>query len=246
MYENYDTVFSNTNKKAISVPSDKKNFYWLPSTNQMQWVQHNTYSLAYNEKHEQAAWVAFILKKEHLTQDDRKRPYFEIDEQVNTTAAHWRNYKNSGYDRGHLCPAGDRRYSLQAYNETFLTSNISPQDHDFNSGVWNRLEIQTRRWAKKYGTLFIVTAGVLHSNLPTIGSEAVSVPQFFYKIIYRKQGDKHHALAFKIPHRASNAPLGSFLTSIDELEQLTQIDFFHQFPDNEETKFESRIAKKIW
>lgn len=245
MYENHGKVFSNSASKT-TIPKAKNALNWLPSSNGMQIVHHQNYSLAYNEKHEQAGWVAYTLKKEHITNDDRKRPYFEIDDQVHTTAAHWRNYKGSGYDRGHLCPAGDRRFSLDAYNETFLTSNISPQDHDFNSGVWNRLEIQTRRWAKKYGQIQVVTAGILHHNLPTIGTEAVSIPDYFYKILYRKKGDQHMAIAFKIPHRESNKPLFSFLVSIDQLEQETGIDFFQNFADTEEAKFERSIHKTNW
>ena len=80
-----------------------------------------------------------------------------------------RNYKNSGFDRGHLCPAGDRRYSQEAHDETFLTSNISPQDHDFNAGVWNRLEQKVRYWARKYDGVFVVTGGVLNGEMETIG-----------------------------------------------------------------------------
>lgn len=97
--------------------------------------------------------MAYTLKKQHLTYDDRKRPYLIEDPMVITKSADWRNYKGSGYDRGHLCPPGDHRFSEQAYNETFYTSNISPQDRDFNAGVWNRLEMQVGRRAKGHNEL---------------------------------------------------------------------------------------------
>ncbi len=119
----------------------------------------------------------------HLTYDDRKRPYFINDPKVITGSANYKNYKKSGYDRGHLCPAGDRRYTKEAYDETFFTSNITPQRNNFNAGVWNRLEIKTRYWAKKYKRLYIVTGGILNKDLPTIGYEDVAVPKYFYKII---------------------------------------------------------------
>ena len=131
--------------------------YFIPSSTTGEIVRHNYYSLSYNEPYEQAEWVAYVLKKSHLTYDDRKRPYFIEDPKVKSKSADWRNYKRSGYDRGHLCPAGDRRFSEQAYNETFYTSNISPQDRDFNAGVWNSLEQQIRQWAKRYGDVFVVT-----------------------------------------------------------------------------------------
>ena len=109
-------------------------FYFLPTSTTGAVVEHNHYTLSYNEPYEQAEWVAYLLKKSHLTNDDRKRPYFIEDPKVKTKSADWRNYRGSGYDRGHLCPAGDRRFSEQAYNETFYTSNISPQDTYFNAG----------------------------------------------------------------------------------------------------------------
>ena len=135
------------------------NEYFLPTSTTGQIVHHEYYSLSYNETHEQAEWVAYELKNTHLSSTNFKRPYFEIDKAVKTGAAHWRNYKNSGYDRGHLCPAGDRRFSKKAYDETFLTSNISPQEHQFNAGIWNTLEQKVRYWARKYDGVFVITGG---------------------------------------------------------------------------------------
>ncbi len=137
--ENYN-IKKNTNintKKSL-----------LPKSTTGYVVHHNYYSLSYNEKHEQAEWVAYELKKEHLSYNKFKRPYFIKDKSITTKSADWKNYKKSGYDKGHLCPAGDRKFSKEAYDETFLTSNISPQNHDFNAGIWNRLEQKTRQWAK--------------------------------------------------------------------------------------------------
>jgi len=96
------------------------NEYFLPTSTTGQIIHHNGYSLSYSEPHEQAEWVAYELKKSHLSNTDFERPYFEIDKAVKTGAAHWRNYKQSGYDRGHLCPAGDRRFSKEAHDETFF------------------------------------------------------------------------------------------------------------------------------
>ena len=113
--------------------------YFLPSTSTGVIVVHDHFMLSYNEPYEQAEWVAYLLKKSHLTYDDRKRPYFIEDPKVRTKSADWRNYKGSGYDRGHLCPAGDRRFTKEAYDETFFTSNITPQKNAFNAGVWREL-----------------------------------------------------------------------------------------------------------
>ena len=131
-------------------------------------IRHKHYFLSYSEEHEQAEWAAYYLTGKTKEQHHYERPYFKQDPLVDTESAHWRNYKDSGYDKGHLVPAADMRFSEEAYNETFLTSNVSPQNSAFNAGIWNRLEQKIRYWADKYGALFIVTGGILQDNLITI------------------------------------------------------------------------------
>lgn len=225
---------------------ENTNEYFLPTSTTGQIVHHGGYSLSYSEPHEQAEWVAYELKKSHLSNTHFKRPYFEVDKAVKTKAAHWRNYKKSGYDRGHLCPAGDRKYSQTAHDETFLTSNISPQTHAFNAGVWNRLEQKTRYWASKYNGVFVVSGGVLKGNMKTIGEEQVAVPNQFYKVIIDNNSGKTKMLAFLLPHKDSNKPLYEFVVSVDKVEQLTGIDFFPELEDAKEKKLEASSSYKDW
>ncbi|RMB56762.1 DNA/RNA non-specific endonuclease [Dokdonia sinensis] len=222
------------------------NDYFLPTSTTGQIVHHNYYSLSYSEPDEQAEWVAYELKKSQLKNSDFERPYFEVDPAVKTKSAHWRNYKKSGYDRGHLCPAGDREFSKQAYEETFLTSNITPQRHDFNAGVWNRLEQKVRYWASQYDGVFVVTGGILKDKIGTIGDEKVTVPESFYKIVYDRSGDNIKMLAFLMNHVESKKPLYSFVTSVDQIEKLTGIDFFPQLEDGLEDKLEASMDYKEW
>lgn len=235
-------VFVETGKQ----PKLDTNEYFIPTSTTGQVIHHEAYSLSYSEAHEQAEWVAYELKKEHLSSSNFKRPYFEIDKAVKTGAAHWRNYKNSGYDRGHLCPAGDRNYSQFAFNETFLTSNISPQKHDFNSGVWNRLEQKVRYWASKYDGVFVVTGGVLKGQMKTIGTEHVAVPNQFYKILIDTNTGKTKMIAFLVPHEPSNKPLYEFVVSVDSIEKLTGIDFFPELEDTLENVLEASSNYKDW
>ena len=243
--------FLNENEKAEIVSEgttikNDTNEYFLPTSTTNQVIHHNGYSLSYSEPHEQAEWVAYELKKSHLSNTNHKRPYFEIDNAVKTGAADWRNYKNSGYDRGHLCPAGDRRYSKSAHDETFLTSNISPQKHDFNSGIWNKLEQKVRYWASKYDGVFVITGGVLTGKMKTIGDENVSVPNQFYKILIDNNTGKTKVIAFLMPHKESNKPLYEFVVSVDTIEKLTGIDFFPELDDAIENKLEASSSYKGW
>ena len=243
--------FLNSEEKAEIVSEgqtvkESTNEYFLPTSTTNQIIHHQNYSLSYNEAHEQAEWVAYELKTSHLSSTNRKRPYFEIDGAVKTGAAHWRNYKKSGYDKGHLCPAGDRRFTKEAHDETFLTSNITPQEHKFNAGVWNRLEQKVRYWAKKNNGVFVVTGGVLESNLKSIGDENVSVPNQFYKVILDNTNGDVKMIAFLMNHKDSNLPLYKFVVSVDEVEGLTGIDFFPELEDNIENKLEASSSYKRW
>ncbi len=222
------------------------NEYFLPTSTTGQIIHHDGYSLSYNESHEQAEWVAYELKKSHLSKTHFKRPYFEIDKAVKTKAAHWKNYKKSGYDRGHLCPAGDRKYSKAAHDETFLTSNISPQNHEFNAGIWNRLEQKVRYWAAKYDGVYVVSGGVLNGKMKTIGDERVSVPNQFFKVIIDNNSGNTKMLAFLMPHKDSNKPLYDFVVPVDEVEALTGIDFFSELNDDKENRLEASNNYKNW
>lgn len=252
VYDNYyaedsSKVQSEIEEKSVqgaSVSNSKTDFLPTSTTNAI--VNHNNYSLSYNEDYEQAEWVAYKLDKNHISSTKFKRPYFEADSKVRTKSAHYRNYKNSGYNKGHLCPAGDRKLSKEAFDETFLMSNVSPQVYEFNGGVWNRLEQKTRYWATKYEHLYIITGGVLTDNLKTIGTEEVAVPNYFYKIILDYHEPEIKVIAFLMPHEASDKALYKFVTSVDEIESLTGIDFFPALDDAIENRLEKSTSYNNW
>jgi endonuclease G len=245
VFENFYTPDTYSDPKGKGAQTSLPD-YIVPSTTTGQIVSHDHFMLSYSEPHEQAEWVVYKLKKSDLTYDDRKRPYFIEDPKVKTKSADWRNYKGSGYDRGHLCPAGDRRFSEYAYNETFYTSNISPQDRDFNAGVWNRLEMQVRQWAKQHDKLFVITAGVLEDGLEEIGEEDVDVPRRYYKIIARGSEDELKVLAFLMEGKESSKSLKSFLVPVDVIEQQTEIDFFQELHDTQENTLEAKVNTTGW
>lgn len=219
---------------------------FLPKSTTGQIIHNNFYSLSYSEKHEQAEWVAYELKKSDLSNRVYDRPYFEEDKAVTTKSADWRNYRDSGYDKGHLCPAGDRKFSEVAYNETFLTSNISPQNSEFNHGIWNRLEQKVRYWANKHDGVYVVTGGILKPGLKTIGTEKVAVPQEYYKIVVDLSSGSHKAIGFLLPNEDSSNSLFEYVVPIEILEKKTGIDFFYQLPATVQKQMETGIDLKFW
>jgi len=121
----------------------------LPTSTTGQIINHEFYSLSYDEEHEQAEWVAYELTKESLIVPNVKRTgNFRPDPKVRKASASDRDYRGSGYDRGHMAPAGDMAFSKEAMSQTFYMSNMSPQIRNFNGGIWRELEENVRNWAK--------------------------------------------------------------------------------------------------
>ncbi len=220
-------------------------FDFLPSSTSNEIVVHDYYTLSYKEGYEQAEWVAYELKESN-SYHDFERPFFIEDNKVETGSANWKNYKNSGYDKGHLCPAGDMKFSEHAYDDTFFTSNISPQLHEFNDGIWNTLEGKVRYWASKYDGIYVVTGGVLRSNLKTIGKEHVAVPDYFYKVLLDESDGAYKMIGFLVPAVDSNKPLYEFVVPVDEIEKMTGIDFYPKLEDKIENELEKKSDYKGW
>jgi len=209
-------------------------------------IRHAGFSLLYNEAHEQASWVAYELTsgetQKRFERTDRFVPDMKVSEGSSTGA----DYARSGYDRGHLAPAGDMAWSATAMAESFYFSNISPQLPGFNRGIWKRLEEQVRTWAVEYQSVYIVTGPVLNPGLPAIGPNRVSVPSHFYKVILDYTGPDFRAIGFIMPNAASGDPLKEFAVSIDEVERITGLNFFPLLPDDEEEQIESELCTACW
>lgn len=201
-------------------------------------INHNGYSLDYNFIHKQANWVYYTLTSSDLEKVAKRKNKFKENPKINLNQATLKDYKKSGYDRGHLCPSADRISNQEYNNQTFYLSNMSPQKPQFNRDIWKNIEIEVRKNTWQSDTLFIVTGGILTENLPIIGS-GVSVPEWFYKIIFVK--DKAKMIAYLIRNDRSKANTSSFIITVDKIEQITGIDFFHQLPDELENKLESQI-----
>ncbi len=237
---------SNTYNNTVKSSDLKADFNFLPTSTSNQIIKHDFYSLSYVEKHEQAEWVAYQLKSSMIKSNKFDRPFFIEDPLVKTNSADWKNYKKSGYDKGHLCPAADMKFSKKAFEDTFFTSNISPQKHIFNDGIWNRLEGKTRYWAEKHGSIYVVTGGVLTDNLNHIGKENVAVPEFFYKTLLRYSNGEYKVIAFLVPSEKSDKALYDFVVSVDKLEKMTGIDFYPNLPDDIESQIEKKMDYKDW
>jgi endonuclease G len=222
---------------------------FLPKSSGNEVIHHTHYSLSYSEPHEQAEWVYYELTASEATNNRFKRTNnFREDAKVNTGSASMSDYKGSGYDRGHLAPAGDMAFSSTAMSESFYMSNMSPQHPSFNRGIWKELESLTRAWASEYSTLYIATGAILTPNLRTIGSNQVSIPSYYYKAIldYDETSGDYRGIAFILPNQKGNRSLQSYVVSIDNLESRTGIDFYPQLFDSIENSIEANYDLDHW
>lgn len=216
-------------------------------TNDKMVVKHQSYTLRYNEKHEQAEWVAYTLKARHLKGEHERNDYFKADPSVPSLTAKPTDYARSGYDRGHLAPAADFRYSKKAMDESFYMSNMSPQKPAFNRGMWKGLENKVRDWASEKKQLYVVSGPILKKHLRKIGKDTrVSIPKQFYKIIVDLDPKHPHAIAFLMPNKLCKGFYDDYRVSIDEIEALTQIDFFPKLPDELENYLEKSNTSDRW
>lgn len=209
-------------------------------------IKHTGYSLSFNDRYKLANWVAYDLTKEETLGSSERTNKFIPDPLVSTGTATDEDYLNSGYDRGHLAPAGDMTWSSTAMAESFYYSNMSPQNKSFNRGIWKKLESLVRKWAEEYDEVYIVTGPILTSNLPTIGIHKVAVPKYFYKVILDYTEPEIKGIGFIIPNEKSLEPLQNFAITIDSVEKVTGIDFFPQLPDEQEKVIESTIHINEW
>lgn len=209
-------------------------------------IFHYAYSLCYSEEHEQAKWVAYHLLAEMCNSDKERSDNFRQDKKIETISALPEDYKKSGYDRGHLCPAGDMGWNEKAMSESFYMSNMSPQAPGFNRGIWKKLETEVRGWAKEFGEVYVVTAGVLEDSLPTTGANKVSIPRYYYKVVLVHQDKASKAIAFVMPNASSTESIFRYAVSIDSVENLTGINFFPALPDSLENFLESNLDAGPW
>lgn len=222
---------------------------FLPTSTTGQIIERLHYTLSYSEEHEQAEWVAYKLTKKSIQQKNVERTGdFRPDPKVRKGSASPRDYYGTGYDRGHMAPAGDMNFDKRAMSETFYMSNMSPQIRNFNGGIWRELEENVRDWAYDAREIYVVTGPVLTQGIrEKIGDNKVSVPDMYYKVILDVAEPEKKAIAFLMPNEVSYKPISAYAVPIDRVEELTGIDFFHQFlTEDFEAELESMADIDQW
>ena len=211
-------------------------------------IRHTGYTLSYNEEAEQASWVAYELTRDEvLSTNVERKDNFREDKSVRTGSASLEDYRGSGYDRGHMAPAADFRWSAEAMSDTFYLSNMSPQNSTLNRGLWADLEAIVRQMAVDNEAVYVVTGPVLSEEpIETIGPNNVWVPQRYYKVVLDYTDPDIKAIGFVIPNESTTGDIKSYVKTVDEVEELTGLDFFPLLPDDVEEIVESTVNIGKW
>ncbi|MEM7574939.1 MAG: DNA/RNA non-specific endonuclease [Bacteroidota bacterium] len=224
--------------------------YYLPSGGTGQIIHHQGFSLSYDEEWEQAEWTAHILTKEQLEQEwSSRNDNWRSDPEVRGGSATTTHYRGSGYDRGHLVPFADLAWNADWADESFYMSNISPQARQFNQGIWRELEELTRDWAKRFKRLYVITGPVMTLDPKGhIGrNNEVAIPAAYFKVILDLDDPEQKGIGFLIPNQVSFDPLTDYAASIDEVEEVTGLDFFAELlPSDVEEALESDGNIDLW
>lgn len=220
---------------------------WLPEEDTpSDVIQHSAITIGYSEQHEVPQWVAYVLRKEHLRDCFDRNDNFREDLRVRTGSALPTDYRSSGYDRGHIAPAGDMKWSKQAMEESFYMSNITPQSPGMNRGRWASLELLVRAWAKEGEETIIVSGPVLAENLPQIGSTGVSIPAEHFKVLLRSKGQQLDAIAFIMSQNPQATGLQAYALPVRTVEELTGLNFFPHLSRAQQDRIERSISWENW
>lgn len=215
-------------------------------------IEYTGHTLSYNSKIRLPNWVAYELTSQEAQGDNPRKDKFARCPQAQGPQADKEDYRNSGWDRGHMAPAGDMKWSAKAMDESYYFTNICPQNHELNTGDWKELEEKCRNWAEKYGSLYIVCGPIITDNTHgTLGENKVVIPDKFFKVLLTQKEGKWKGVGFIFhnpPKRDSristkppvNRPLESYTATIDEVEAVTGLDFFHKLPDSTENAVEQQ------
>lgn len=225
-------------------------------------INHKAYSLVYSEEHEQAKWVSHIIISDIIDGKVKRSNNFRKDPLIKTESASQKDYflkykdektgkykyDGYGYDRGHLAPSADFRWSSEALSESYFYSNMSPQLPEFNRKKWADLEGLLRGYINDHPEtqLYVVTGPILNDSLPKQerSINGLIIPKYYYKVALDLKNQK--AIAFIMPNKDIKYPISSFSVSINEVEQTTGIDFFYQLSDSLEEALESQNYVIDW
>lgn len=238
-----------THQTSVSnrIPSSKDlEIPTLLTPRQQQIIRHTGYTVSYNKDTKLPNWVSYELTRAETKGKEKRSNRFIADPLVKGAIATNADYTRSGYDKGHMAPAADMKWSPVAMNESFYFSNMCPQHPQLNRRGWKKLEDKIRDWAVADSAIIIICGPVIKKQPKTIGKNKVVVPQQFFKVILSPFVKPMRAIGFLFNNEQSVDPLSAYVVTVDSIERLTNMDFFSLLPDELENMIEAEANYFQW
>lgn len=218
----------------------------LPEGTSSQMVSYPGYLCSFNAAYRIPNYSAWELTPNEAQGNLPRNNKFYQDTQV-TNCPTTADYRNSGFDRGHMAPAADMKWNQEAMKTCFALTNICPQHKNLNQGAWKHLEDKCRQWVQRDSTLIIICGPVLTDRITQyIGASRVAVPQRFFKVILAPYATPPRAIGFIMPNGQVPGGMQQAATTVDKVEEITGMDFFSQLPDSLENIIESQNNYNQW
>ncbi len=209
-------------------------------------IDHSFFRICYDSSLKAPVWTEYELRPEQMAgAAARRRPRFRRDPSASFPTASNADFRKSGYARGHLIPAGDFAWSVEAHQATFLLTNVIAQKQSVNAGRWRMLESAVRRIAATADSVQVFSGPLFDSGpIDFLSPGGVAVPTHIYKVLLVVHEGRRTMFAAIIPN-AQNPPqpLNSFALTVAEVERRTGFDFFSFVEDAEEAALESRLER---
>ena len=239
--------------KAVGYPT---------TSNNLEIIEHAGMVLGFDCDYKMASWVFHVLTPDVSFGSVSRSNDFRTDDKVSCGSAQESDYflrkekpdgtfeyDGFGFDRGHLAPSADFRWSASALSESYYYSNMTPQRPEFNRESWASLEGLLRKIVdQEKKPFYVITGPVLHKDLPEIerSINKLKIPEMHYKIIVDASAENPRGMAFLMPNKKCEQRLSAYVITIDSLERLTGIDFFPAMNDALETSIEQTADFNAW
>ncbi len=202
-------------------------------------VVHSGYTASYNHTTLVPDWVAWELTAEEAQGTIEQQRQFSRDPEVRFPKASREDYSNSGWDKGHMAPHADMKWSHKALIESNYFTNICPQDRQMNAGTWRKIEELTRRLARHYGSVYVVCGPIFDEHRHgTIGGAGVAVPDKFFKALAISTSEGFRTVAFVMDNTPQNRSPRTYAVSVDSVEELIGRNLFPMVDEAAEMDFD--------
>ena len=222
----------------------------IPDTIPTKLLERYCYTVSYNANTRQPNWVMWQLTDEHVTNHkegvwNEYREDIELSSAIRSTLE---DYASSGYDRGHMCPGGDCNWDDEGRDETFLLSNMCPQNPNLNRGDWKEIEMACRKWAKQYGNIYIVCGPLFLKSQQheRIGPNQIPVPEAFFKVVLCAETSTPRGIGFICRNTDGNRKKDFYVNSIRQVERVTGYQFFPNLEDSIKSVVYDMVDINIW